>query len=189
MIHLFDIEKEADLSSMKESINDGLLNIGSVEIALEQTTSVGFQSYYLDQYSLRDKNNHNVDNSDSFLLNDTFDRKSFTTLSIQDGFFQENLPSTVLPNNKLLALGNSDLQTEIDTEGPELFQYKNIVSITPGTTTGIESTSHGLIAGDILFIQEVLGMIEINNQFAVVLSVDDADNITVNIDSSTFPLT
>ena len=186
MIHLFDIEKEADLSSMKESINDGLLNIGSVEIALEQTTSVGFQSYYLDQYSLRDKNNHNVDNSDSFLLNDTFDRKSFTTLSIQDGFFQENLPSTVLPNNKLLALGNSDLQTEIDTEGPELFQYKNIVSITPGTTTGIESTSHGLIAGDILFIQEVLGMIEINNQFAVVLSVDDADNITVNIDSSTF---
>lgn len=186
MIHLFDIEKEANLSSMKESINDGLLNIGSVQISIEQNLSVGFQSYYLDQYSFRDKNNHDVDNPDSFFLNDTFDRQAFTCLSLQDGFFQENLPATVLPNNHLIPLGNTDFQTEIDTNGPELFQYRNIESITLGTMTGIESTGHGLIAGDILFIQNVVGTIEINNQFAVVLSVDDADNITVNIDSSTF---
>lgn len=186
MIHLFDIEKEEKISALKESMKDGLINIGPVKISIEQTKSVGFQSYYLDQYSLRDKKNHDIDNTDSFPLNDTFDRKTFKNLSLQDGFFQENLSDKVLKNNRLFALGKSDLQTEITNNGPELFHTRTISDITSGTTTQIESVGHDLMEGDVLYIEGVVGMTEINRQFGVVISVVDDDNVMVNIDSSSF---
>ena len=184
MIHIFDIEKEAILANSKESINDGLLNLGPVRISMENTKSVSFVNYKFDQYSLRDIKNFDVDHTDQFRLNDTFDTEVITNWSLDGGSFQQDLPASVLPNNRLLALGNSNFQDEIDTQGPELFQYKTISDIIGGTTTQIESSSHGLIEGDILYIDNVVGMTEINNSFGAVITVVDSNNVIVNIDSS-----
>lgn len=61
-----------------------------------------------------------------------------------------------------------------------------ISAITLATGAQITSTAHGLVVGDSVVIDSVSGMTQINNMIAVVISVIDANNITVNIDSTGF---
>lgn len=63
-------------------------------------------------------------------------------------------------------------------------QYKPIVTITtiaggPPATANINILAHGLVVGDFLFINEVVGMPEVNFQTGYVIAVVDANNVTV----------
>lgn len=59
-------------------------------------------------------------------------------------------------------------------------------AITAASSAQITSASHGLAVGDVVVIQGVVGMTEINHRIGVVLTVVDANNFTVDIDSTAF---
>lgn len=184
MIHVFDIDKEKNLLAKKEAINDGLLNLGQIEIFTETNSSLGFQNNHLDSYSLRDKKNHDVDNTNIFYLNDTFDRVDRVSFNLQSGSFQQNL---YYENNKMLPLGNTDFQEKIDTDGPQLFKKISISTITKDSTTTIVTTSdHNLILGDVVMLSDITGATSFNGLFGVVIQKINSTTVVLNIDSSTY---
>jgi len=63
-------------------------------------------------------------------------------------------------------------------------QYKNIIAVTVLTTTtaNLNITSHGLVVGDFVYINEVISTTGINFQTGFVTTVTDANNVIV-----TFP--
>ena len=62
----------------------------------------------------------------------------------------------------------------------------NISAITKASFAIITANSHGLSVGDQIVIQGAGGMVEINNGIGKVVNVVDANNIAVNINSSSF---
>ena len=172
MIHVFDIEKERALSNKQESINDGLLTLGTCEIVMEQVSSVGFRSFYFDQHTERNKTNFNVDSIDCFSLNDTFDKQELKTLSIQSGSFQKNLPFQVIPNKKMIALGRT-------------FSITDITAANPGKVTC--SVSHGLKNGQEVILSRIEGMTQLNDQTVVVTNVSgQPQSFTIGINTSSY---
>lgn len=61
-----------------------------------------------------------------------------------------------------------------------------ITSIAVGATPNVKSVNHGLVAGDVITFQGVVGMTQINNLIGYVQTVVDADNFTISINTSTF---
>ena len=76
---------------------------------------------------------------------------------------------------RLAALGGMVIEEKLD-----------IVSMTLGATTAIEALFHGYEVGDQVYFSGIEGAVEINGKFGTVLTVVDADNFTVDIDSSGF---
>lgn len=63
---------------------------------------------------------------------------------------------------------------------------KTISAITKAANAQVTSTSHGLVVGDIVTFHGVVGMTQINTLTGTVQSVVDANNVTVNINSTGF---
>lgn len=61
-----------------------------------------------------------------------------------------------------------------------------VQAVTPGATTAIRADYHGYSVGDQVYLSGVVGMTELNGKIGRVVSVPDANNFTVNINSSTF---
>ena len=61
-----------------------------------------------------------------------------------------------------------------------------ITAITREINARVTSTYHGYSVGDRIFFSGIKGMVELNNRSAKVVSVIDADNFTINIDSTSF---
>lgn len=62
----------------------------------------------------------------------------------------------------------------------------NISAITQATSAQITSNTHGLSVGDFVVIEGVVGMLNINKLIGTVLTVVDANNVTVNIPTTGF---
>lgn len=62
----------------------------------------------------------------------------------------------------------------------------SVSAITQATSASVSSTSHGLSVGDTVVFAGMSGMTQINNRIGVVLTVPDANTVTVNIDSTNF---
>ena len=63
---------------------------------------------------------------------------------------------------------------------------KNITGISQATSAVITAVGHGLSVGDVVVIQDVVGMTQINKLIGIVLTVPTADTFSVDIDSSAF---
>lgn len=61
-----------------------------------------------------------------------------------------------------------------------------VQAVTPGTTTQLRADYHGYSVGDQVYLSGVVGMTELNGKIARVVSVQDANNFTVNVDSTAF---
>ncbi len=61
-----------------------------------------------------------------------------------------------------------------------------ITAITLGATTLIQAPFHGYSIGDRIFLNGITGTVELNGQFGTVLTVPDADHVTIDIDSTGF---
>lgn len=86
--------------------------------------------------------------------------------------------------------------TQISSNGVTPFQTgdaslytatnKTITNITKAAQAQVTITSHGLSVGDTVTFHNVVGMIQINTLTGVVQSIVDANNFTVNINSTGF---
>lgn len=65
-----------------------------------------------------------------------------------------------------------------------LEQNTKITDVTKGATTALEIPYHGYSVGDRIYLSGIVGIEDLNGQFATVLTAPDANNITVDIDSS-----
>lgn len=63
---------------------------------------------------------------------------------------------------------------------------KTVTAITQATQAQITSTAHGLTVGQFVTIEGVTGMTEINGQIALVTAVVDANNFTVDVNSTAY---
>ena len=61
---------------------------------------------------------------------------------------------------------------------------KAITAINKANPGGVAVTAHGLIAGDSIFISGVVGMTQVNNLRFSVVSVLDANNFTINVNTT-----
>lgn len=60
-----------------------------------------------------------------------------------------------------------------------------VTAITNAATAQITAAFHGYSVGDPVYLDGILGMVEINDRFLTVQTVVDANNFTVNFDSTT----
>lgn len=74
-----------------------------------------------------------------------------------------------------LAFGGAVLETDL-----------KITAITKATNAKITCAYHGYSAGDLIYFRGISGMVEMNDRFGSVQTVPDANNFTVNIDSTGF---
>lgn len=74
------------------------------------------------------------------------------------------------------------------TNGIAGMQLKTISGITLGTTTTININNHGLVVDDYIWFNEIVGTTQLNGQTAQVATVVNADNITINVNSSSYTL-
>jgi hypothetical protein len=63
---------------------------------------------------------------------------------------------------------------------------QTISAINLGSPTQITAVGHGLVVGDYVIFSNIVGTVELNGKIGKVVQVIDADNFTVNIDSTTF---
>lgn len=61
-----------------------------------------------------------------------------------------------------------------------------ILSVETGSETTLEIPFHDMEVGDQVYLAGVEGMTELNNRFATITAVPDADHITIDVDSTTF---
>lgn len=61
-----------------------------------------------------------------------------------------------------------------------------ITAITQATSPLVTATGHGLAVGDVVVIQDVVGMIQINKRIAVVVTVPTVNSFTIDIDTTGF---
>jgi hypothetical protein len=61
-----------------------------------------------------------------------------------------------------------------------------ITALTKGETTGLEIAYHDMLVGDRIFLDGIVGTVELNRRVVEVLTVLDAGNITVDVDSTGF---
>jgi hypothetical protein len=66
------------------------------------------------------------------------------------------------------------------------FHFKPVTAITVAAQAQITIVAHGLQVNSKIWLNEVAGMVEINGLTGTVLAIVDADNVTVDIDSSGF---
>jgi hypothetical protein len=71
------------------------------------------------------------------------------------------------------ALGGAVLETGL-----------KVTAITKAANAKITAAFHGYSVGDPVYLNDILGMVEINDRFLTVQSVVDANNFTVNFDST-----
>lgn len=81
----------------------------------------------------------------------------------------------VLENKAMRALAAGGFVTETNLK---------ILSVTQGATTTLEANHHNMSVGDRIYIDGVVGMVELNGQYATVTAVPDSDHVTVDIDST-----
>lgn len=77
-----------------------------------------------------------------------------------------------------------DYDTGIITLTPD--SSKTITAITKAANAQITATGHGFSGGDEIFFRSIAGMTEMNSQVGVVQSVVDANNFTVDINSTSY---
>jgi hypothetical protein len=70
--------------------------------------------------------------------------------------------------------------------GAVLEEYLAVSAITKAANARITSAYHGYSVGDQVYLSGITGMVEINDRFLTVVSVIDANNFTVDIDSTGF---
>lgn len=89
--------------------------------------------------------------------------------------------------NKITQISSNGV-TPFTTSDASLYTATNktITAITKAANAQVTVTSHGLVAGDIVTFHGVVGMTQINTLTGVVQSVVDANNFTVNINSTSF---
>jgi len=82
---------------------------------------------------------------------------------------------------------NGDEQTRFLADGGFVVEDNlKIVSATQAAQITIEVPYHDYAVGDRGWIDGIEGMVELNNRFATVVAVPDANHVTLDIDSSTF---
>lgn len=62
----------------------------------------------------------------------------------------------------------------------------SVSAITMATLAKVTSTAHGLVVGQAVFLTGVLGMTQINGLIGFVVTVNDANNVTISINSTAF---
>lgn len=62
----------------------------------------------------------------------------------------------------------------------------NITAITKASQAQVTSASHGLVVGDKVYFASISGMTQLNGVTATVTSVVDANNFTINIDTTAY---
>ena len=85
----------------------------------------------------------------------------------------------------VLAMGQGFMRP-VANGGFVVEQDTQIVSITRGATTTLGILFHGYAVGDRIYISGILGTTELNGQIGTVLSVPDANNVVVDIDSTSY---
>jgi hypothetical protein len=68
--------------------------------------------------------------------------------------------------------------------GAVLEEYLSVSAITNAANAKITSAFHGYSVGDQVYLSSITGMVEINDRFLTVLTVPDANNFTVDFDST-----
>jgi hypothetical protein len=63
---------------------------------------------------------------------------------------------------------------------------KTTTAITQAADAQVTANAHGLVVGDFVVLSGVVGMTQINNVIATVISVIDANNVTIDTDSTAF---
>lgn len=100
-------------------------------------------------------------------------------------------PGTVkIYNNGILQTW--DIDEETGTVTLPVKSSKEILGITKATNGIINAIGHGFLVNDKIYFKNILGMIELNNMVATVVSVIDADHFSININTlsySTFTYT
>jgi hypothetical protein len=82
---------------------------------------------------------------------------------------------------------NGDEQTRFLAEGGFIVEEDlKIVSATKAAQITIEVPFHAFVVGDRVWIDGIEGMEELNNRYAKVVAVPDADHVTLDIDSTGF---
>ena len=82
---------------------------------------------------------------------------------------------------------HGDLQTRFLAEGGFVVEEDlAIQSVVTGPTTILGLPFHAYVVGERIWIDGVTGMVELNNRYATVLSVPDANHVEVDIDSTGF---
>lgn len=85
----------------------------------------------------------------------------------------------------VLAMGQG-LMRPLANGGYVIEQDTQITGITLGYPTALEIPFHGYSAGDRLYLAGIEGTTELNGRFVEVLTVPDADTITIDLDSTNF---
>ena len=70
--------------------------------------------------------------------------------------------------------------------GAVLEEALAVTAITKEAQAKITSAFHAYLVGDQVYLSDITGMVEINDRFLTVVSVVDANNFKVNIDSTNF---
>lgn len=70
--------------------------------------------------------------------------------------------------------------------GAVLEEGLKVTAITKAAQAKITVAHHGFKVGEGVYLEGILGMVEINDRFLKVVSVQDTSNFTVNIDSTDF---
>lgn len=83
----------------------------------------------------------------------------------------------VMQNGTMRPVANGGFVLEQDT---------GITGITLGTTTTLTIPFHGYSAGERIYLSGIEGTVELNAMLATVLTVPDADTITIDVDSTGF---
>lgn len=82
--------------------------------------------------------------------------------------------------------GTSGGFTYIDPQNIPTFAATTITAVTQANPAQITSASHGLVAGDLVYLNNVTGMQQISGWVFEVKSIVDASNFTIDLDSSAF---
>lgn len=84
-----------------------------------------------------------------------------------------------------LTFGQGDMRPATNG-GFVLEQDLNVTAITNAAEAQITALFHGYSVGNDIYLTGILGMVEINNRVVRVTSVLDADNFTVDVDSTLY---
>src|SRR5574337_49407 len=122
----------------------------------------------------------------------TFGRRASTSSGLTWGYFGgtvfvDGVP-TQIANGTLTSLPpNKSSDTLYIEAGRVSATTKAITAITKASNAQITATGHGYSVGDLLYISTAVGgMVEIQGTFCRVVSVVDANNVTVDIASTSF---
>lgn len=115
------------------------------------------------------------------------DTLSYTTVTNENSGYVTNGATKIFTGKKLAQATSNQTIFAVQPFG----QIAAAVTINTGISTAsphatVTASGHGLAVGDKIYFENVGGMTQINSLFATVVTVVDANNFTIDIDTSAF---